>query len=76
MDNVFVKLCEIAEMTGLPRASLRRLAHEGKIPSLRLSRGLRFNPAAVEKALAFLASGAEQSGTEGAVGGADDAGKS
>jgi len=76
MDIVFVKLCEIAEMTGLPQASLKRLADEGKIPFLRVSCGLRFNPVAVEKALMSLASGAEQPRPKAAVGASRDAGKS
>lgn len=39
----------------MPEASIRRFALEGKIPSLKLKKGLRFNPAAVESALDRLA---------------------
>jgi len=74
MQTKYVTLGAMAEAVGLPTAYLRELAESRKIPCLFVNGRLRFNPAAVEKALAFLASGAEQSGTEGAVGASRDAG--
>ena len=56
MRTIYVKLCELSRQLGLPEASIKRFALEGKIPSLKLKKGLRFNPAAVSAALDKLAS--------------------
>jgi excisionase family DNA binding protein len=60
MDKIYVKLCELAEITGLPKATIKRLAVEGKIPALKLSQGFRFNPAEVRQALARLSATEKQ----------------
>jgi len=50
----FVSLEALAAELGLPQAYLRRLAADGKIPSLNVSGRLRFNPSAVGDALTEL----------------------
>jgi len=55
MKKLFVKLTVIAQETGLPKAQIKRLAQEGKLPALRLAGRLRFNPKAVQVALDRLA---------------------
>ena len=60
MESTFISLSQLSEITGLPRATLRRMAEERKLPVLRLSRGLRFNPIQVQKALEHMAA-SEQS---------------
>jgi excisionase family DNA binding protein len=60
MDKLYVKLCEVAEITGLPKATIKRLADQGKIPALKLSQGFRFNPAEVRQALARLSTTEKQ----------------
>ena len=51
METRYVKLCELSRMIGLPKATLKRLATQRRIPALKLRQGFRFNPIAVRDAL-------------------------
>jgi len=51
----YITLGAMAEAVGLPRAYLRELAKSKQIPSLKVKGRRRFNPIAVDKALATLA---------------------
>ena len=55
----YIPLDALAAMLRLPRAYLRRLAEQGKIPSLNVNNYRRFNPAAVQAALDELAKGGD-----------------
>ena len=55
MKKVFVKISELSEITGLPKATIKRLADEEIIPAIKVTRGFRFNPEAVLQALDKLA---------------------
>jgi hypothetical protein len=55
MPDLFVTLVDLAERLKLPRDWLRYEADAGRIPCLRVRGRLRFNPFAVELALAVRA---------------------
>lgn len=50
-----VKMKELAQRVGLPFATVKNLAMEGKIPGLKLGGQWRFNATAVENQLAAMA---------------------
>lgn len=50
-----VRMKELAQRVGLPLATVKHLAMEGKIPGLKLGGQWRFNATAVENQLAAMA---------------------
>jgi len=58
-------LDSIAERLKVKRSTVRRWAHDGHIPSVRLSaRVIRYDPVAIELALAAFASGTAKAGVK------------
>jgi len=65
-ERELVDIRELARRLNLPRAFLDREARAGRIPSLRAGARWRFNPSAVERALAERAAGTDpEAGAEG-----------